>query len=156
MISWLALGIIFFFKLFIPNLGQQCAVGVIFSLFLMYRLFDIFQSWVNMFLLTEDPKLRDPSRNLVLAFIGYFEVIIGYSVLAFIFKSGFTCVSNTHTFHHIVDSLRYSVGLLTTIGSNWEPSAWYGYFFFYTQVLFGVLFVVVVIQRIIILIRQKN
>ncbi len=151
---WLVLGIfIFFLLLFSPNLGQRSILGVIFSVLLLYRLFDIFQAWVNMFLLIENPELRDPIRNLVLAFVSYLEVIIGYSVLTFIFKSGYSYFSNTHTFQNVGDSLRYSIGVLTTIGSNWEPSTWCGYFFFYTQVIFGVLFVTVVIQRVIILIK---
>ncbi len=156
-ISWLAIGIIMFFLLlFFPEFGQQCVVRVIFTLFLSYRLLDIFQAWVNMFLLKEDPELRDPLRTLVLTLVAYFEILVAYAVIAFLFKSGFQSVLNTGTFDHTVESLRYSVGILTTLGSTWEPSAFNGYLILYTQVFLGVLFIVIVIQRVIALIHNMK
>lgn len=155
-ISWLALGIVFFLLLFIHGLNQQCVVRWIFTIFLSYRLLDIFQAWVKMFLLSEDPELRDPLRTLVLVLIGYFEIAVAYAVIAFLYKNGFQEVLNTGTFDHIVESLRYSVGVLTTLGSTWEPSACNGYLILYTQVLLGVLFIIVVIQRVIALIHERK
>ena len=109
-----------------------------------------------MFLLKEDPELRDPLRTLVLVLIGYFEILVAYAVIAFLFGSSFQNVLNTGTFDHVGDSLRYSVGVLTTLGSTWEPSACNGYLILYTQVLLGIIFIVVVIQRVIALIRERK
>lgn len=155
-VSWFALGIIFFLALLLSDgLDQQPILRFVFAIILCYRLFDIFQAWVNMFLLEHDPQLRDPNRNLVLAFIGYLEIVIAYSVLAFLFKNGFKNVSTALTFGDIVESLRYSLGILTTLGSNWEPSAFNGYSILCTQLTFGLLFVVIVIQRIITLVQRR-
>ena len=109
-----------------------------------YRLFDIFQSWVSQFVLMPKWEPVSPYRSLVLVFIGYIEIIISYALLAFVFDSAFSVPFDT-----VWKAFYYSVTTATTIGSKWGPISAGGYAIFYTQLMFVVLFVTAVIQRIL-------
>ena len=152
-ISWLALGITFFLILsFVHGLNQQFVVRWIFTSLLMYRLFDIFQAWVNQFVLMEEWKPVSPYRSLVLLFIGYIEIIISYAIIAFIFQTNFYIQSGTAS---ICDGLYYSIRT-ATFGSVWKPVTAGSYAIFYTQLIFAVLFITAAIQRILGRISSKT
>ena len=120
----------------IPNI-----LGVIlFSWFLL----SIFTTWFDIFILKDEPGLLSPTRSLILALVNLFEIIFIFAILAFILRGDFhpNICSNWQ-------SLRYSIGVITTIGSDFEPYRPGGYLLFYFQLLFGVLFLVVIIGRVL-------
>lgn len=111
----------------------------------IYRLYDIFQSWVYQFILMEDWRPVNIYRSLVLVIIGYFEIIISYSVLYFILQDNIS-----KSFYSVCQSLYYSVTTSTMIGSNdWQPVKPWGYVIFFSQIIFALLFLTVVVQHII-------
>ena len=109
-----------------------------------YRLFDIFQAWVNQFVLMPDWQPVDPYRALVLVFIGYIEVIFSYALIALVFPHSFSGIFETGW-----QALYHSVTTAITIGSNSQPTIPSGYAIFCTQIMFSLLFVTAVIQRIL-------
>jgi hypothetical protein len=124
---------------------QSCWFIWIASFFVAYRLFDIFQSWVYQFILMKGWSSVDVNRSLVLVFFDYIEIIISYAVLYFILQNNFS-----GSFCSVCQSLYYSVTTATMIGSNdWQPIKPWGYVIFFSQIIFAVLFLTVVVQHII-------
>ena len=111
---------------------------------LSYRLLDIFQSWVSQFIVSKDWQPINPYRSLILVIISFTEIILIYGTLSFIFQRAFS-----EPFLTISESLYYSVTTATAIGSSWHPISVAGYALFYTQIMFSILFLTFVIQRIL-------
>lgn len=150
---WFMVEILFLGLLICTSLVEEDWFLCLAAGFLSYRLFDIFQAWVNQFVLMEMQEWKpiDPRRTLVLVFIGYVEIMISYAILAFVFQDTFS-----KPFCTVCQSLYYSVTTATTIGSKWEPISAGGYAIFYTQVMFAVLFVTAVIGQIFTYISKKT
>lgn len=115
----------------------------------IWRLSDISQSWFNIFFYQE-PEVLSPVRSLVLATINYFELAIVFGLLAFFFREEFNPAIVT-----ITESLRYSIGVITTMGSRFDPASWVTGLIYYLEIAFGLAFLVVVISRVISLFRQR-
>jgi hypothetical protein len=98
------------------------------------------QTWVGNFLVG-DPTPRDPKRTLVVTFIGYGEIILWYSTLAFILNSNFDIT-------RWQQALYFAIGT-ATVGSDIRPNTPLGFVIFSTQLMFDVLFLSVVVSRII-------
>lgn len=143
-LGWFAIEI-FFLLLLAKESLTGCSWFVWLLRFLIcYRLFDIFQSWVSQFVLMPDWKPINPYRSLVLVFIGYIEIIISYALIAFVFGSTFS-----KPFLSVFQALYYSFTTAITMGSAWKPEGAGGYAIFYTQIMFILLFITAVIQRIL-------
>lgn len=145
-------GLIVLFSMLAINSTPCCILDCIILIFLSYRLFEIFQSWVSQYILggvSEPWKTRNIYRNLVLVFLDYGEVIFSYALLAFILKnnfSGITCWQQ---------SFLYSLGHAVTIGSNnIVPTTSIGYALFATQLMFTLLFLVAAVNRIIAVMKK--
>ncbi len=143
--SWLVVEIIFLLRF------DQILLWFIIWFFI-WRLVDIFQSWFNILILSEDPSPYSVPRMLVLVMISFAEIAIIFGVLDFVWKDAF--ISDGHTFHSMWQSLYHSVTTITTVGSNYSPVSGAGYFLVYGEIVFSVLFLVVVIQRIVSLYRS--
>lgn len=122
------------------------------QILILYRLFDIFQAWVNDFVLMPNWQPVDPRRTLVLVFIGFLEVIISYALFAFIYQTSFYIRQSAS----LGQSLYYSVRTATTISADWKPKSLAGYFIFYTELVFAILFVTAVIGQIFSYIGNKR
>jgi len=111
--------------------------------FIAYRLFDIFQVWFLHFVLPDWNPINT-SRSLILVGIGYIEVIILYSLLVFMLKDdfiGITCFQQ---------AFLYSLGNAITIGFGIiRPEEPWSYVIFVTQIMFVLLFLTAVVNRII-------
>jgi hypothetical protein len=108
-----------------------------------YQMFDIFQTWVNQFILGEWNPIS-LSRTLVLVFIGYAQITLCYSFIAFFFRDQFS-----HNMVNWIQAFRYSIGNAVTIGSNYSPTHFGGYMIFASQLGFTLLFITAVVSRII-------
>jgi len=112
---------------------------------IIYRLFDIFQFWTNEYIIgrIHSTSLVNISRTLILNIINYAEIIISFSLIAFIQRhlfKGVDCM--TQAFY-------YSIRNAITIGSDVTPIGFWGYTIFALQVLFILLFLTVVISNIV-------
>ncbi len=134
----------------IPCLGYKCWFIGLTSFLILWRLLDILQAWVYVNILNEQPKPMSTPRMLFLDFIAFADVIIIFGVFAFFAKTTFH-----PSFCTIWQSLYYSVTTITTIGSDYSPISRCGYLLFYGEIAFGVLFLVVVIQRVLSFYRKS-
>jgi hypothetical protein len=110
----------------------------------IYRLFEISQSWVSQYVIggTSTPwQPRNVHRSLVLVFMDYFDVIASYAVLAWV-NGHFADITGWS------QAFNYSVRNAVTIGAS-EPFGFWGYFIFVTQLAFALLFLTSVVNRII-------
>lgn len=146
-IKWVIKEIIFFILLAFYHTWVYNVIFWIPFLFILYRLFDIFQAWVSQFVLGGVPKQSwkpiNIYRSLVLVFIGYGEITISYAFIAFFRKEqfqGITCWQQ---------ALYYSVRNAVTIGTDYNPISIWGYLIFWTQVGFALLFLTAVVNSII-------
>lgn len=118
-----------------------------------FRMADLFQSWFNHFVLGGVPKKWnpvDPTRSLVIVFMGYFEIVIAYSILAYNYKDSFKCINS------LQDSFMYSIGNAITIGStNIKPEGLASYIILSTQLILVLVFLTAVVQHIINYSRSK-
>ncbi len=101
---------------------------------LSYRLFDIFQSWVSQFILTEKWQPVNVNRSLVLVFVGYVEITAIGAVVRL----------TTHQFTSFGGALNQSV---MTMVVNPQPEA--GWPILFTQIMFAVLFATAVVQYVV-------
>ena len=110
--------------------------------FIAYRLLDIFQIWIRHFVLPDWNPIST-SRTLILVGIGYFEIIILYSLLVFMLKDDFIGIT------YFKEAFLYSIGNAITIGSGIRPEEPFGYVILVTQIMFVLLFLTAVVSRII-------
>jgi len=128
---------------FLPRLSDLALQG-----FIWWRLFGLFRIWVTHFVISKDWDPINLSRTLILVFIGYLEIIISYTILAFILREhfmGIVCLQ---------DAFYYSIRNAITIGSDIRPIDAYGFALFISQLGFVLLFLTSVVSRIIS--RRKN
>lgn len=104
------------------------------------RLADIFQNWVNNYLLG-NPHPSDPKRTLVVTFISYGETILWFFSLAFILKDNFDIQCWQQ-------ALYYAIGT-ATIGSDIKPNSCIGFVIFSFQLLFAIFFITIILSRLI-------
>jgi len=109
-----------------------CLVNTFVGLF-CYRLFDIFQSWVSQFVLKSRWEAISINRSLVLAFVGYVEICI----IGTFFRYVYGTISMWKNVH-------YSVTAMIANPMEKESTS----LIQYTQIMFAVLFLVVVAQHI--------
>ena len=107
-----------------------------------YRLLDIFQSWVNQFLLNSKWTAINVNRSLIMAFAYYLEIIIMGAIIRFTFDE-----NPLRTFS---DSLSSSVNtMIANPGQTPSPIQ-------YVQIMFAVLFAAVVVQHVVGRLSNKN
>jgi len=82
-------------------------------------------------------------RSLVLVFIGYFEIIISYALLALVLKDNFQGIN------YWQQALYYSFSNAITIGSGFTPVSCLSYAIFITQIMFVLLFLTAAVNTII-------
>jgi hypothetical protein len=121
----------------IPDNSPQIILLIVIS----YRLLDVFQTWIGNFFIS-DPMLKNPYRTLILTFIGYGEIILWYSILAYTLRCNFNNISS------FTDALYYATGT-ASIGASIFPETFIGVVIFATQIMFAISFVTVVVNRII-------
>jgi hypothetical protein len=100
--------------------------------YLCFRLFSIFQSWVNQFILQKEWTAIDVNRSLVLALIGYAEIGIIGAIVRFTYQQ--ICVGQA-----LSDSIMTMIANPQGLSSPIQ----------YAQIMFSILFIVVVMQHII-------
>lgn len=117
----------------------------------IWRLLDISQSWFNIFM-KKEVEVLSPVRSLVLAVINYFEISIIFALLSFLFREG----NFNPSFTTVTESLRHSIGVITTTGSRFDPASVAGGLLYYFEIAFGLAFLAVVISRIMSVFRVKK
>lgn len=135
-----AAGLIVFLVFLNRKIETSCIFLII---FIIYRLFDLFQVWVRHFVLPDWNPIN-VYRSLILVFIGYVEVIILYALLIHIFQNQFEGISS------LQQAFDYSIHTAVTIGSSGvTPKSCCAYAIHYTQLMFVLLFLTSVVSRII-------
>ena len=121
------------------------------SAILVWRLLDISQSWFNIFL-RRKVEVVAPVRSLVLAVINYLELWLIFGLLSFLFRYG----NFYPPFETITQSLRHSIGVITTMGSGFDPASVGGALLYYFEIAFGLGFLIVIISRVLSLFRDDR
>jgi len=134
-------------------------LGVIFSLIVLYRLSGIVILWVERYIFGP-PEPRSIPRFIVLTLLNYLEIIVIFALFAYGARSNFVNgdlipLGVTETFSPWFDSLRYSIGISTTLGSSFQPLGIIGHTIFFAQITLAILFVTVIIQ-IAVSLRKHN
>ena len=136
------------FVIFMLSIFSDCVITLppLYLAIISYRLFDIFQFWVNEYILGKihsQPPVN-MSRTLILNFINYGEITLSFSLIAFI---------QSHLFDGIdcmTQAFYYSIRNAITIGSSdVTPIGFWGHTIFAFQLLFVLLFLTVVVSNII-------
>lgn len=143
--AWLLLLLFFVWLVSIDKLSLIVAL-----IFIIWRLTDISQSWFNIFVRIR-PRVLSPVRSLILAVINYFELVIIFGLLAFFNGNNFY-----PPIENITQSLRHSIGIITTMGSPYDPATIITGFTYYIEIGFGLAFLVVIISRILSLYKEAN
>ena len=136
-----------FIILVLFSIFSDCAITLpcLFLAIISYRLFDIFQFWVNEYILGKihsQPPVN-MSRTLILNLINYAEITLSFSLIAFI---------QSHLFDGIdcmTQAFYYSARNAITIGSAEITPVGFGYWIFGFQIMFVLLFLTVVVSNII-------
>jgi len=152
-IAWLSIEIVLFLLTKEPIVCSVCAS--LLSAVICYRLFDLFQSWVSQFVLGQESDPVNPLRTLILVLIGYAEIAISYAIITFVFSNTFS-TEFTLPFHDIGDAFYYSLSTAIAIGSEWRPESVGSYFIFGTQIIFTLLFLTAVVNRVFAYITRRG
>jgi hypothetical protein len=137
-LSWVILqGLIIIFILVWPIWVQNslATVGIV---FLCFRLFEIFQSWVSQFILKYEWDPINANRSLLLSIVSYLEIVAIGAIIRFM-------VSSTVDSIALFTALRYSI--LATIANPSEKDMFGP--ILYTQIMFALLFLTTVIQQVV-------
>lgn len=139
---WLFIEVVaFILTLICANFASFAWIVVLLS---VYRLASIFRVWFTVFILSP-PEPASKPRLIILTLINYAEIVITFAVIAFVSKGSFGTEQQT-SFRSGVDSLRYSVGVATSLGSHFEPTTWLGYIIMLFQIMYVIIFITTVIQ----------
>lgn len=143
-VFWVALVFIF---TFITVKNDLVPIRNCFFLALLsYRLFEIFQSWISQYVLGGVRELwipRNIHRSLILVFVDYMIVVFSYALLVFILRDNFGGVDRWE------QSLLYSFGnAFGNIPIAMASMTFVGYVLLVTQIMFTILFLTAVINRI--------
>ena len=119
-----------------------------------FRMAQLFQTWFNQFILGGVPNKwlpTDPARTLVLVFMGYFEIVFSYAILAYNYKDSFRGIIS------LPKAFTYSIGNAITIGSaDIRLESLPSYIIFSTQLILVLIFITAVVQHIINYSRSKS
>ena len=111
-------------------------VIVVASAGLVYRVLDTSQSWYNIFIKERILKVVSVARSLALVTINFFELSVIFGLLSFFFRF--------HNFYpefdNVRQSLRNSIGFITTMGSPFDPTSWAGGLLYHSEIAFGLAF----------------
>jgi hypothetical protein len=118
--------------------------SIILSLLLGYRLVDIFQSWINIFVSQPSTGILYPARSLLFGIINYIELILSFSILGYAWN-----ISINPRLHNIADSALFTIGTMTAIGSNSVPVSVWAWIIYLAEIGFGLFFLIVIITRIL-------
>jgi hypothetical protein len=110
-----------------------------------FRLFDIFQSWVNQFILRYDWNAISTNRALVLNFVAYFEILLIGTFFRLIYPGQICKISCNEAFRR---------SLMALIANPVEKDT--AYFILYIQIIFSILFLTVVAQQVLSRIANKD
>ena len=91
-------------------------------------------------------------RSLALVTINYLELVIIFGLLAFHFRFDHFYPP----FASITESLRYSIDVITTTGSRFDPASVVGGLLYYFEIAFGLGFLVVVVSRVLSLFQEGD
>ncbi len=134
------------------SLASSYPFRVFICAILIWRLSDILQAWLKIFLVGR-AEVASPSRSVILTLINYIEIAIIFGIIAFANEDFFT-----PTFGSILNSLRYSFNTILPvipIDQTFIPHYCLGNVIFYSEIAFELLFILVIIQRVLSLFRES-
>lgn len=115
------------------------------NILLILKSIEIFQTWFNIHII----RIAEPAsapRLLVLIFINYIELIIIFSVLSFLHQGCFS-----PAFGSLQNSLLFTLNTFIpfdlNLGLDFIPKGLCGYLMFFTEILFTLLFILIIIGR---------
>lgn len=156
--SWILIEAVLYIWLMLIR-TPSIVLGVIISLIVLYRLSGIIMLWVERYIFGP-PEPRSIPRFILLTLLNYLEIILIFAIFAYVARNNFVNgvfipFGVTVTFSPWFDSLRYSIGVSTTLGSNFQPLGIMGHTIFFAQIALAILFVSVIIQ-IAVSLRKDN
>lgn len=136
-IFWFILELIILFVISKPTASVNCS-AIIITVILVLRLIDIAQSWVKVLLVKSTHGILYPNRLLILTLMNYAELVISFTIIGFLWITDFLYLDN---------SLAFTLGTLTTIGSNYVPSTTIAWAIYISEIAYGLFFLIIVIVR---------
>lgn len=146
LVSIVIVELIFFFLLWDnPSRASSLLFYWFANILLVLKLVEIFQTWFNIHII-RIAQIASAPRLLVLILINYVELIIIFSVLSLLhqgcFSPEFGCLQNSLLF-----TLNTLIPFDLSLGINFIPIRLCGYLMFFTEILFTLLFILIVISR---------
>ncbi len=116
-------------------------------LLLILRLLDLLQVSFNVLLFDriragQAYKIASPTRLLVLNLVNYMELAVIFGVMAFLARDAFH-----PEFQSVQQSFYYSIGVITTLGTNVKPIALQSQVMFLSEIMLGLVFILLIIGR---------
>lgn len=128
-----------------------CYLMVIILILYGWRFIDIFQAWMDIIIKEERQHL--PPRTILLAIVNYIELAVIFGAVGFLLKLEGYYNENAGAIQ-AVDGLRYSFGVITPLGVFTQPGTWSGGWLFYIEYCVGLLFLVVILNRVLAYLRN--
>lgn len=147
--SWVCVSISIFCVLQWGDMSVIPILSVVLTILLALRLFDILQAWVKTLFIPPFAKSSAP-RLIILALLNYIEVTIIFGVIGFLFRLA-PYYEQTEKYSHIqaIDGLRASFGIVTPLGVGDLPSAFTSGALYYVEYVIGLLFLLIIINRVL-------
>lgn len=118
--------------------------AIIIAIILGMRLLDIMQSWVNILLVKPEAEILYASRLLILTLINYIELVLTFSVLGYVWNASFV-----PKFQNLTDSMVFTLGTMTAIGSKYEPVSVGAWVIYVSEIGFGLFFLIIAVVRVL-------
>ena len=115
--------------------------------FLAWRLIDILQAWFKTILLPPFGKTSAP-RLIILALLNYIEITVIFGVIGFLFQAA-PYYEQLKGRIQVVDGVRASFGIVTPLGVGDLPSTFTVGAIFYIEYVIGLLFLLIIINRVL-------
>jgi len=147
-LCWLGTELLFLGLLFgWPAMSNRPIFFVPVILLLILRLLDLLQVSFNVLLFDRiragrSYRIASPTRLLVLNLVNYVELAVIFGVMAFLARDAFR-----PEFQSAWHSFYYSVSIITTLGTNVEPVAVQSRVMFLSEIMLGLVFILLIIGR---------
>jgi hypothetical protein len=115
----------------------------VFSFILLWRILDIVQAWFNT--MVRPPHWSSPPRALTLVLLNYAEIILIFTVIIFSFQDSFFH-GPVYMYNALFSSISIIVPMVDPVVT---PFTITGIVIYYGEIALGLIFILVVIQRVV-------
>jgi len=141
-VGWFFVELIAFIVLGVfPHIRLQTPVVTLILVIIAYRWYNIIVDWFHRHILTG--RITSPVRTLLLIFINFAEMLLIFAIVNFLEASLFV-----PALFSILNSLDYTIRIMTTLGWDIYQPVKFGYVLFYVQVFTGIGTIVIILGSV--------